>query len=243
MDDGHERFEGLAVGHVLGGLDPVDAAEFRTHLVNCRACRMRVAELRDIASELAAAEREERAAARVATETVRRAEDEDAPVPGWHPGRRAVALTAVVVTLVLVAVLFWNFHLRGNNAALVAVSTTREAILAALADGEPLTPRFAEGVTGIVTRDGDRVALSIGGVPSLAQDEVVVTWLLNADGVATSRFAPVSAVSVEDGLLALYGEHRGAHQMAITIEERQLLAGLDGPTGRVLVEADLRPAR
>jgi anti-sigma factor RsiW len=77
MADEHRRFEHLAVGHVLGGLDPVDAAEFRVHLTGCRDCRRRVAELRAIATDMAAAEREERAASRLQTEVARRTEQVD----------------------------------------------------------------------------------------------------------------------------------------------------------------------
>ncbi|MFP4235713.1 MAG: zf-HC2 domain-containing protein, partial [Nitriliruptoraceae bacterium] len=61
MGEAHTRFESLAVGHVLGGLRPEQAREFRQHLRSCEGCRARVAELEQIASELAAAEREERA--------------------------------------------------------------------------------------------------------------------------------------------------------------------------------------
>ena len=76
--DAHQRYERMAVGHVLGGLDEVDAAAFRAHLVGCRDCRKRVNELRDIASDLATAAREERAAVRSAIEVEKRT-DQDAP--------------------------------------------------------------------------------------------------------------------------------------------------------------------
>ena len=59
----HDRYERMAVGHVLGGLDEVDAAAFRAHLLECADCRKRVNELRGIASDLARTEREERRAA------------------------------------------------------------------------------------------------------------------------------------------------------------------------------------
>src|SRR5688572_33317351 len=57
--DGHRYFEGLAVAHVLGGLDDSEGRVFRSHLLECGTCRARVGELRAISHDHADVERVE----------------------------------------------------------------------------------------------------------------------------------------------------------------------------------------
>jgi anti-sigma factor RsiW len=85
MGNGHERYDGLALDHVLGGLSGRAASEFRSHLASCGACRSRVDELRGIAAELGEIERDERSRARLQTEVARR---DDAGQYDGEPTRR-----------------------------------------------------------------------------------------------------------------------------------------------------------
>jgi anti-sigma factor RsiW len=233
---------------VLGGLDPVDAAEFRVHLTGCRDCRRRVAELRAIATDMAAAEREERAASRLQTEVARRTEQVDGEDEGSSrpPGTRGrgIGVGAVAAGLVLlVGLLLWNFHLRDVNAQLVQVTATREAILELLATGSPAPLIGEPRVQGQVVVADWQVAVDLAGIPAFAGDEVLVTWLLASDGTATHRFEPLASPRVVDGLLALRGEHHGAATLVVSIEQVPLRADQDGPAGDRLLVADLAAAR
>lgn len=207
MGAGHERYEELAVGHVLGGLDPVDAADFRSHLVTCRDCRLRVAELRDLASDLAAAEREERTAAQVKTEVVRRdAPPEPEKTSAWNLTPRFLVIAGALVLAVFIALAFWNAHLRESRRQLLAASERREVTLATLAEADPVAAKFAPGVSGMVAADRNRVALTVGGVPTVPAEEVVAVWLRSdaapadvaaagAESAETSSGAPASGAS------------------------------------------------
>ena len=171
MDISHDRFDELAVAHVMGGLPPADAAEFRAHLVSCPDCRARVEELRGLASDLEAAEREERAAGHGAS---------DGP-PGVDVDRRRrwlFVLAAVMLVVVFLATV-WNQALRFDNTTLVGATAVRERVLATLGDGEAMPVETRADVTGVAALDRDtgRLAISMGGVGEIADMYRVVVWL------------------------------------------------------------------
>lgn len=233
--DGHERFEELAVGHVLGGLATGDAALFRSHLLECRDCRMRVAELRDIAADLAQAEREERRRAATKTEVARRQQsDASDPRPRWW--RPSVLVPAILLLGVapLLGVLVWNYHLRQNNLELLEATGQREQVVEALASGELVSTELSGDVRGLVavTDDGG-VAINLVGIPERAGEQVFV-WLVGEDGPVWREPVVPSA-----GRLALFMQRRGAPWMVVSLETQP--AG-DRPGGRVLARAMLRSA-
>lgn len=236
----HHRYEQLAVGHVLGGLDPVDQAEFRSHLLGCRDCRIRVAELRDIASSLEAAEREERAATRVKMEVSRRDDDTDnpdddasSPVSLSH----RLALLAGVVTLVLIALLLWNFHLRDVNRTMLSATQAREAVLTVLASGDPAEVDGASGVTGIAAVEGDVVAIDLAGLPHPRPDEWLAIWFLG-DAGAPTRYLPYGPGAIDDGVFAVRLTDVEATGLAVTLERGER-TGRTAPSGRPLADIDL----
>lgn len=215
----HDRFDGLAVGHVLGGLSTPEAAEFRSHLLSCRDCRMRVAELRDMAATMAAAEREERAQLRIKTETEQRRDEPEEPTPAWW--RRPGALTAGIASAVLVVLglMFWNLHLRTVNVTARAAVEFDERVLAGLAEGDLVEVETSPGVTGLVARTDDGVSFTLAGLPEVDDERWQVVWLrtrsegwskrlVSADGAPGGRLAtnldaavPLDlVVSVEDDL-------------------------------------------
>ncbi len=49
----HERWEELAVGHTLHALEPADDEAFAGHLASCADCRQLVADMQDVAADLA----------------------------------------------------------------------------------------------------------------------------------------------------------------------------------------------
>jgi anti-sigma-K factor RskA len=240
--EAHERYEELAVGHVLGGLDAAAAADFRSHLLGCRDCRLRVAELRDLASDLAAAEREERARSQVRTEVARRPEDErerDAATPPASPiGVRHVTVATVVVVLLAAAMGFWNLHLRTASNTYASVAEYRGDTLRELASGVPVTAELATGVQGLVVVDGEQVAFTLDGLPRLADDERLVVWLTGTDEGAVPALR-IPAFQVGSGVLAGHVADRGADELVIT---RQRGAPTDVPAGDVIVRADLDDA-
>lgn len=238
MARGHEHYEELAVGHVLGGLDAAEAAEFRSHLLGCRHCRQRVAELRDIAAELAAAERDERRHVRVQTETERRTEPErrQAP-PSAGLTTRHVTLAAVVVLLLAGALAFWNLQLRTTVDLYADVAEHRGDALRGLATGAALPSEVAEGLTAVVTVDGDHVAFTVAGIDGLDDADRVVAWLVNPGGARPGLVA--RGEQLDDGVFAGQIADRGAPELVITRESGPLAAT---PSGDELVRAALRTA-
>ena len=221
MTGEHERYEQLAVGHVLGGLRVGDAADFRTHLLGCRHCRSRVAELRGIASDLEAAERDERTRGPVRTETevTRRTE-----TPEGDTARaprvtiRHVTIATVVVVVFALAMAFWNLHLRTTSATYLSVAESRGDTLGLLASGEPVAVDLADGVAGLVVLHEDRIAITLTGVRPLEAGERLVAWFLDPPRDATrltlARFGQIP----DDGSLSTILPAHDADELVITRE-------------------------
>lgn len=236
MDSEHERFESLAVGHVLGGLAAPAAAEFRGHLLGCRDCRSRVAELRDIAADLVAAEREERAEARVRTEVAREAAQGDAVDDGRDPaGPRLssvqLAVAAVVLVLAIGALAFWNLHLRAQVSVASGQIERLEGATTGIAGGIPVVIDLAEGTRGVVAVDGEGVAFSFVDLPPVTGSERVTVWLEGAEEGPT-----VAAIGTEPTLAGRVAD-RDAAELVVTIEDVETTP--TAPGARELVRADL----
>lgn len=207
-DGNHERFEELALGHVLGGLPSEDAAVFRAHLVECRDCRLRVAELRDIAADLAATEREEKRLAAVATQVAEREDEEGDDGDGVGPPRwlrsRWVPVVAVVAIVSVLGILFWNYHLRRVTTQYATVVERQEDVLGILATGEPLAVDARRGVEALAAREEASVAVSISDLPAEVVEGYIVIWLLDdgevtGDTVGGRSSDPASFVIAVDG--------------------------------------------
>lgn len=234
MDASHDRYDELALGHVLGGLDPVDSAEFRSHLVACRTCRLRVAELRDLASELEAAEREERTLARLKTE-VRSDEDEAAPDEVADEGIRGALPLVAFISVIVLAAGFWAYQLRAENSELLSATERRETTLAMLAEADRVDVELERGVTGTVVTDRTRFAFTLAGLPTeLPEGHILALWLEDATG--ESRLLELVPGPIRDGRLAMHGEHDGAAGLLVTV---QAMDSLDVPDDHPLVRAEL----
>lgn len=159
--DRHHYFEGLAVAHVLGGLDDSEGQVFRAHLLECLNCRARVGELRAIAHDLADVERDERRVrAAQAIDTKRReTEDEtdeaDEPVPSARASRFLVLLGLTL----MIGLALWNFTLRGALGELHQVNRNLVDAGVIIGSGEPWETTYeATGMSGSVTvKDGQYV--------------------------------------------------------------------------------------
>lgn len=242
--DHDDRWDELALGHVLGGLADPDASEFRGHLAGCAQCRARVAELRSMASDLAAAERDERATQRLRTQTEsrrvaesreRHVGDDDAP----DLRRRALVAGVGVVLLVLVLAL-WNAHLRSQNAMLRDVASSHARTLTSIGAGTVVPAQTSGRVTGVVSVDGDRVAWSLAGLPQLAAGERLVLWVETDGEVEDVRTYTPAQLAAEDGRLASTVTAAGASRFLVTVES-VVVPGQ--PVGEPVVEADLNVAR
>lgn len=238
MEADHGQYAELAVGHVLGGLTTADQRRFQTHLRDCEDCRTRVAELRDIADELAAAEEDERSRSPLRTERdhdeVGRTEAEAEVTPTRRLTVGHVTLAAVVVLLLAVGVLFWNLHLRTSVAGYEQLLTAQSDALVVLASGTELPAELADGITGIVATDGERIAFTLAGL-EVADGEVVSAWTVDAQGEAT-EVARVSATLVRQGGLASVVERDGVTELLVTLETG---TPGDDPAGETLVRSAL----
>ncbi len=238
MSDQHEQYEQLAVGHVLGGLSAADAANFRSHLLGCRSCRSKVAELRGIEAELADAEREERSRERVRTELPRRAEDQATADP--PPSRitvRHVTVAAIVVIVLAGAMAFWNFHLRTVAASYLAAAQSQAETLEGLAAGVPLEFEVTDDVSAVATTDGRRVHLALAGVADLGDGEYLVAWLVDLPETDAAQARPLAGPGQPDGeVVATSIETDGAQRLVVT---RETDTSVDQPTGTTVLETQL----
>ena len=224
MTGEHGRYEQLAVGHVLGGLPVGDAADFRTHLLGCRDCRSRVAELRGIASDLEAAERDERSRGQVQTETevTRRLERTEADASSSRLTIRHVTLATIVVVVFAMGMAFWNLHLRTTSATAVNVAVARGDTLGVLAAGQAIDVDLADGVTGLVVTDGDRIAMALSGVEPLAVGEQLIAWFLDPPRDPTRLTLARFGQTFDNGAVSATLQAHDASELVITRERGEL---------------------
>ena len=233
----------MAVGHVLGGLDQVDAAAFRAHLLNCPDCRRRVNELRDIASDLAATEREERRAAlRAAVDVEQRTEQdtpeatEVAPVRQWPWGVVVIAL----VPLLVLGTLAWAVWQRAQTDLAAAVAASQEQVLEVLATGEALDWTTVGSTRGNVAVDGETVAVNLAGLPELRPNEGLVVWLLDEQGASVANTRPYLPSQLDGRLVTALDQPARATEFVVTIETD--LTGLTRPGGHRLLSGPIPTA-
>lgn len=253
MADEHQRYERLAVGHVVGGLDDVDAARFRTHLVQCRDCRSRVAELRGIADDLTATEREERAArastgttelaAREETEAPPRASD-IAPARSWP--WRVVAIG--LVPLLVLGALAWAVWMRAEVDLTAAALRSSLTALSIVAEGEALPFEVDQTTTtavrGVVAATADEVVVNLAGLPPIGPNEFVRAVLVDGSEEVLVEGTQYSPTQLGDGRMVDVLDRSDPRVVAVVVRVERL-AGLDGSGAAVvqqLVRAALDPA-
>jgi hypothetical protein len=248
MDADHDRYATLAVGHALGGLSGSDARRFRSHLQGCAACRTRVAELRGIAEDLAAAEEDERS--RVALRTDSDAGDPDRDpehgdehdrsareveaAPTWRLTVGHVTAAAVVVLVIAVGVLFWNLHLRTTVAGYDQLLDVQTEALRTLARGTELSTDLAPGVTGVVATDDERIVITLSGIEA-REGQTVSAWTVDAEGQMTEETRAAGTL-LREGSFAVVIDRAGVVEVLVTLEDG--VPG-DDPGGQALVRAEL----
>jgi hypothetical protein len=186
--DGHRYFEGLAVAHVLGGLDDSEGRVFRSHLLECSNCRARVGELRAIAHDLADVERDERRVrAAQAIDTKRREAEEETDEPVEPPpSPRSSKITVIVGLVLIIGLSLWNFTLRGaltvqeaHNRSLVTMGVISETGL------EWDVVRTGSDVEGTLKSKAAQFVVTVDG---LNQSQIYGLYVQNADGVVAAHY-------------------------------------------------------
>ena len=238
--DHDERWDELALGHVLGGLPTAEASSFRTHLVSCGQCRARVAELRSLDSDMAAAAREERAtqrereAGRTPTRTDHRARAESAPTAQDQRPRWRTVIALAVIALLLGGLALWNAHLRTQNAYVTDLAEAQRETLGVLGRGTVVPVTTSGDVTGVVSVDGDRVAFALSNVPSPASGQRLVVWVRDDSGTRPADVLP--PVAMTDGTLWSSVAVTDAEALVISIEPHPVPGA---PSGDVVLRAGL----
>lgn len=234
MGDAHHRYEQLAVDHVLGGLASADATAFRTHLVACRDCRRRVAELRDIAEGLEATEREEQVRHELASALGSGGAGGLLGAGAW----RRAAIAAALIALVVLG--FWTYHLRRVVGEYSATLAGQQAVLEIVAAGEPLEAEAIEGVRVAAAQHDDSVAVMLGDLPALPADRLLLVWLLAGDEVLSHDLVAHGTVTRETETLPFTVEVGEADELVLSIERRG--QGQPGaPSEHVLARVRLAP--
>lgn len=242
-DDGHERWQTLAISHVVGGLDPDVSADFRRHLVGCPTCKAQVRELRDLAGSLSEVARDEQAMQAIRTQARQDlAEDEsdtdqERARPSWWP--RAAAAVVVVALVGLVALVL---QLRTQQDAALEVADRQETTLDALGTGLPMDTTFTGGGSGVVVSDGQQVAWSLSELPVPRTGQRLAVWLVTGSTARLDR--TVSADQAPDGAIAGSTEAGEATELVVTAADLDALLELpEGAPPEVLgdrlVSADL----
>lgn len=236
----HVRWDEMAVGHVLGGLDDVDRALFREHLASCADCRARVEELRDMASAIERVAATSDAPASPSEGTESDPETHRRRRQGAWRERRAGVLTVAALAIALVGIL-WILVAVGRDSELVTTARLREATLEALGSGTPAATTLAEGVQGIVVASDTEIAWSLTGLPDLADDERIVIWFTDVDETPdgpsiTTDLLLFGPQQVSRGRLAGSIVDASSDDVRVTVESFPLPSE---PTGTELVRADL----
>ena len=217
------------MAHVVGGLTLDEGRLFRSHLLECTACRARVGELRAIAHDLADVERDERrerAAKR--TDTKERPDDEaEAVAPPATRFRGRTTLLLGIGLVLLMALSSWNFVLRSRLEHAEDLMALQRRAVTVLQDGTPWRSLPSSGAEGqVVTLDRDMVVM----VHELTGTTYGI-YLLNAEGETIHR----AQVTATNGTLFEYVDDAvvlpAAEQLLVVRSDRLLPEpGGAGPT-------------
>jgi anti-sigma-K factor RskA len=185
----HAELEQLAAGYVLGALEPDDEHAFAEHLTGCPVCQTQVGQLEGVVGQLARSVPQVEPARSLRAALRRKV--------GLTPGRRGVLAfhpripaavwvraAAVLGTLALFALAFWNFTLRNQAAyyaqfqqiARLANDPAAQHVRLVGANGRP-----GRG-TVIAIPDRDEGALLVEGLPPTTGDRVYQLWALPPGG-------------------------------------------------------------
>lgn len=238
----HAAWEELAAGYAVNALEPEDEHAFAEHLRGCDVCKATLAEMQQVAGDLAyaaepdepppdlrrrildaaAAERRPRAPGSVPVVTSPAQQRADRT---WWP--RLPAVAGVAAGLVILALAGWNVTLRGDNDARQAALDRRTAALRCLAAAD--TPKFdLSGNTGQHAKTclagGSAYVVADNIDPNDTARNVYVLWWMDAGSVphAVERF-DVESDGTAVFELPLNVTPTDVHAMAISLEPGRAL--------------------
>lgn len=230
----HRQFDGMAVAHVLGGLDETAGRVFRAHLVDCPDCRARVGELRSIASELAVVEQAERRvrAAKAVDMKSREEAEPSQPRSSWR-ARWTGRLLFFGVMLLVMGMAAYTFALRTHVGNLETSLAEQRRAGAALEFGDALQIDYAapDSTATAKVYEGDLVVV-VDGVG----EQVHGLYLLQGTGSET-RTLRREPMRPTDGRLFFLVRLRGDETRVVVTEPSQTGLALDpsdGGSSRVL---------
>ncbi|HET7386159.1 MAG TPA: anti-sigma factor [Nocardioidaceae bacterium] len=181
----------LSGAYALDALGQEEVEAFRTHLEQCQACRIEVAELQATAAELAASETATPPAAlRARVLAAASREPQLPPEVRWISTARArrwmprlLTAAAAVVVIVLAAV-FGIGHLIGGEQPTMSAAASR---VFHAGDAQTSTAHTSNGgvVTVAVSRQNGKMAVETDQLPSLGSAQTYQLWTVRA-GTATS---------------------------------------------------------
>ena len=217
------------MAHVVGGLTLDEGRLFRSHLLECTACRARVGELRAIAHDLADVERDERRErATKRTDTKERPDDDvEAVAPSTGRFRGRTTLLLAVGLVLLMALSSWNFVLRSRLEHAEDVVALQRRAVTVLQNGTQWRTLTSSGAEGqVATLDRDMVVM----VHDLSGTTYGI-YLLNAEGETIHR----AQVTATNGTLFEYVDDAvvlpAAEQLLVVRSDRLLPdPGGAGPT-------------
>lgn len=221
---GHSAYEGMAVAHVMGGLDEEQGRVFRAHLLECERCRARVGELRAIASDLAGVERKARRERHEGDgERTLDIKERDGLPAGAPPQRSPVWPRVAVVGLLalVIGLSVYAFMLRGQVAQLEQQVAEGATATSVLEHGTQVPLAFQRvGVDATVAAEGRKVAVVVDGLDGDAAYQVT---LVDDDGATEP--APAS---VRDGrLFVLVRREPADEQLRVRRGDGQLVLEAD----------------
>lgn len=204
MTSEHEKWDELAVGHVLSALEPEDEEIFARHLRGCSLCLRTITEMTAVASHLAYAAPPSEPPAELKDsifDAVRRTGRPPA-LPNQRPGLESIsagsassrvfrepsrwvrALSMAAGVIVIVGLGLWNVNLRATAELSQQAVARLERVERLTAD--PSTLRVAmtsgSGAKGTALVRGSEVVTLVNGLPKNDPNSIYVVWYQDETG-------------------------------------------------------------
>jgi anti-sigma-K factor RskA len=199
----------LTGAYVCDALEPGERAEFEQHMRECVSCEAEVAELREVAANLATAVAEEPPASLKPSVDARRrvtrqlppilARTDLAPRGRWRDATHWAGWAAAAVLAGFVAGL--SVHAAAQQHQITSISSRANMVQRLLTAPDAAVAHAAVGNGGhavvVYSRSSDEVAVVLGDLPALPPGKTYQLWLMGPGGAATARSIGLVPASVQ----------------------------------------------